>query len=394
MNDLLRKTRRAFHLLRELLKYETATCCAAVLKCWNKDYRHVWLVSERGREARDNGYHIFAYLNREHPELNSWFVADPTLSDYERVQALGRVVPYRSWKHYLLCAASEMKISTHVLGYTPEIDSYYMLDKLHVVHGPRAFLQHGVIIDDMKWYHYPNIRTDLFVCSLQKERDFVESAYHYPDGIVKRLGLCRFDALLRPHETKRQLLLMPTWRTYAIERKTQAEFEQSDYFRHWQDVISSPELEALLEKHGYEAVFYPHFEVQRFLSSFHTANPRVKIAALGEADVQTLLMESAVMVSDFSSVQFDFAYMKSPSSITSSMRHSIGACTTTSATSATGTTASGLWSPSRQRSSGSWTALWLRTARYPPSTQSVWTRCSTRWMTRTVPATIRPSWSF
>ena len=57
MNDLLRKTRRAFHLLRELLKYETATCCAAVLKCWNKDYRHVWLVSERGREARDNGYH-------------------------------------------------------------------------------------------------------------------------------------------------------------------------------------------------------------------------------------------------------------------------------------------------------------------------------------------------
>lgn len=209
MNDLLRKTRRAFHLLRELLKYETATCCAAVLKCWNKDYRHVWLVSERGREARDNGYHIFAYLNREHPELNSWFVADPTLPDYERVQVLGRVVPYRSWKHYLLCAASEMKISTHVLGYTPEIDSYYMLDKLHVVHGPRAFLQHGVIIDDMKWYHYPNIRTDLFVCSLQKERDFVESAYHYPAGIVKRLGLCRFDALLRPHETKRQLLLMP-----------------------------------------------------------------------------------------------------------------------------------------------------------------------------------------
>ena len=72
------------------------------------------------------------------------------------------------------------------------------------------------------------------------------------------------------------------------------------------------ELEALLEKHGYEAVLYPHFEVQRFLSSFHTANPRVRIAALGEADVQTLLMESAVMVSDFSSVQFDFAYMKKP----------------------------------------------------------------------------------
>lgn len=312
MNKLLRKFRRGCHLLRELLKYEWASLCAVVLQWFCPEYRHVWLIAERGREARDNASHLFAYLNREHPERNTWYVADPALPDYARMAALGNVVPYRSWKHYLLCAASEMKISTHILGYTPEIDSYYLLDKLHVVHGPRAFLQHGVMIDDMKWYHYPNVRTDLFVTTLQKERDFVESVFHYPAGIVKQLGLCRFDALLRPHEVKRQLLLMPTWRTYAVENKTQAEFEQTEYYRHWQQVISSPELEALLEQYGYEAVFYPHYEVQRFLSAFHTGNRRVHIAALGEADVQTLLLESAAMVTDFSSVQFDFAYMKKP----------------------------------------------------------------------------------
>lgn len=312
MKKLLKKLRRGFFLLLELLKYEVATLCAAVLKLFCKKYQCVWLVSERGREARDNGYHIFSYLTREHPELNTWYVADPALPDYARVRALGQVVSYRSWQHYLLCVASEMKISTHILGYTPDIEKYYMLDKLHVVHGPRAFLQHGVMVDDMKWYHYPNVRTDLFVCTLQKERDFVEKTFHYPAGAVKRLGLCRYDALLRPHETKRQLLLMPTWRTYAVENKTQDEFTQTDYYRHWQALISCPELEALLRKYGYTAVFYPHFEVQRFLSSFHTENSRVQIAALGHADVQTLLMESAVMVSDFSSVQFDFAYMKKP----------------------------------------------------------------------------------
>ena len=36
-----------------------------------------------------------------------------------------------------------MTRAAHVLGYTPEIDSYYMLDKLHVVHGPRAFFLFG-----------------------------------------------------------------------------------------------------------------------------------------------------------------------------------------------------------------------------------------------------------
>lgn len=312
MSDILRKFRRGATLLGELIKYEAAALCAGVLKVTNPRYRHVWLVSERGREARDNGYHYFAYLRREHPEINAVYVADPQLPDYDRVAQLGAVVPYRSWRHYLLCAASEMKVSTHVSGYTPDIERYYMLDKLHIVRGKKVFLQHGIMIDDMKWYHYPNVVMDLFVTTLQKERDFVESAFGYPKGVVRRLGLCRYDALLHPHETKRQVLFMPTWRTYAVEGKTQAEFEQTDYFQHWQAVISDPKLEKLLTKYGYDAVFYPHFEVQRFLSAFHTEHPHVKIGALGQMDVQTLLMESALLITDFSSIQFDFAYMLKP----------------------------------------------------------------------------------
>ena len=105
MSNILQKLRRGVTLLGELIKYETAALCAGV--------------------------------------------------------------PYRSWRHYLLCAASEMKVSTHVSGYTPDIERYYMLDKLHIVRGKKVFLQHGIMIDDMKWYHYPNVVMDLFVfCQL------------------------------------------------------------------------------------------------------------------------------------------------------------------------------------------------------------------------------------
>ena len=55
MSDILRKFRRGATLLGELIKYEAAALCAGVLKVTNPRYRHVWLVSERGREARDNG---------------------------------------------------------------------------------------------------------------------------------------------------------------------------------------------------------------------------------------------------------------------------------------------------------------------------------------------------
>ena len=52
MSDILRKFRRGATLLGELIKYEAAALCAGVLKVTNPRYRHVWLVSERGREAR------------------------------------------------------------------------------------------------------------------------------------------------------------------------------------------------------------------------------------------------------------------------------------------------------------------------------------------------------
>lgn len=78
MSDILRKFRRGATLLGELIKYEAAALCASVLKVTNPRYRHVWLVSERGREARDNGYHYFAYLRQAHPEINAVYVATPS----------------------------------------------------------------------------------------------------------------------------------------------------------------------------------------------------------------------------------------------------------------------------------------------------------------------------
>lgn len=311
-NLTVKKIRRAGKLLLELLKYKSISLLAVFCRCFNKKYQHIWLISERGREARDNGYHFFKYLSQYHPEINAYYVADPQLPDYIRVEKLGKVVKYRSFKHYLMCAVAEAKISTHISGYTPDIEKYYMLDKINVVKGKKIFLQHGIMIDDMKWYHYPNVKMDLFVCTLQRERDFVEKTFEYPEGIVKKLGLCRYDALLKPHTTKRQLLFMPTWRTYAVEGKTEEEFCKTDYYKHWQAVISNFELQKILEMYDYQAIFYPHFEVQRFLKKFYTECKNIKIATLGYADVQTLLMESQIMVTDFSSVQFDFAYMQKP----------------------------------------------------------------------------------
>ena len=64
--------------------------------------RKIHLFSERGVDARDNGYHLYRYYRQNHPEIESYFVISKDSADREKILALGNVVNHRSLKHYLL----------------------------------------------------------------------------------------------------------------------------------------------------------------------------------------------------------------------------------------------------------------------------------------------------
>lgn len=310
--DDMRKLIRGVQLLFELTKYWSAWICGKGMQMICKEYRNIWLIGERGREARDNGYHFFSYMTKQHPDVNSWYVADPSLPDYERVQKLGNTMEYQSWKHYMMCAVAKVRISTHIMGFMPDIEKYYMLDKVHVVPGKNVFLQHGIIKEDLPWLHYPNVKPNLFICSVPIEAEFVEKTFKYPKGIIKCTGMCRFDALVKEHIVKKQILVMPTWRAYIVNDKNSQDFLETDYYQQFQQLLKDEQLKHLLEEYDFELVFYPHYEIQKFISAFSVCSDRMKIGKLGEYDVQQLLMESSILITDYSSVYFDFAYMEKP----------------------------------------------------------------------------------
>jgi CDP-glycerol glycerophosphotransferase (TagB/SpsB family) len=59
-------------------------------------------------------------------------------------------------------------------------------------------------------------------------------------------------------------------------------------------------------------MFYPHRDMQRFIDCFSKSNPYLTICKYPEYTVQELMKSSAFMITDYSSVQIDFAYMKKP----------------------------------------------------------------------------------
>lgn len=89
-------------------------------------------------------------------------------------------------------------------------------------------------------------------------------------------------------------------------------FKQSEYYRNWQALLSSPAVSELLEYYDYQLLFYPHHQMQKFVDEFSAGSDRIMIASRDRYEVQQLLIHSDVLITDFSSVFFDYAYMQKP----------------------------------------------------------------------------------
>lgn len=62
------------------------------------------------------------------------------------------------------------------------------------------------------------------------EYEYIKQHYGYPEGIVQYTGLCRYDNL-NEFQTKKQLLIMPTWRIYIDLNY----FEESTYYQTYKE---------------------------------------------------------------------------------------------------------------------------------------------------------------
>ena len=272
--------------------------------------RNIYLISERGTDARDNGYHMFKYYRTKHPEKEVYYVITKDSADVAKLKEYGNIVWYRSLRHYLYFIASNYKISTHIMGCSPNIDYYASFFKKLHLHGRFVFLQHGITKDDIPQLYREKTNLDMFVCGAKPEYDYIIDRFHYVNGEAKYTGFARFDNL-HDFKTKQQILIMPTWRSF-LKGLSFDEIKNSEYIKRWNELLLSHELNDIVRKYDVEIIFYPHYELQPFISLFQTENPSIKCADFASYDVQTLLKESLMLITDYSSVYFDFAYMEKP----------------------------------------------------------------------------------
>lgn len=277
--------------------------------------KHIWIISERGTDARDNGYHFYRYVRERHPEQRAYYIIERKSPDYPKVAALGNVVEWGSLKHWLLYLGAEIKISTHINGFIPGNNWHYFLFASRRRKNEKVvYLQHGITKDDMRSDSRLSTNVTLFICGAKPEYDYIQSRFGYSENELKYTGFARFDSL-HDFAMRRQVLFMPTWRSWLSTNKdgvTAEDVKNSTYLKCWASTLKSPRLQEMAKRYDVSFVFYPHYEVQPFLALFQDAQPCVTIADFAHFDVQQLLKESMLLITDYSSVFFDFAYMKKP----------------------------------------------------------------------------------
>lgn len=281
--------------------------------------RHLWLICEDANEARDNGYWLFKWIRENHPEQKIAYVINKRAKDFLKVKELGKVIQYGGWKHWFWYLVAEKNISSQKGGKPNAAVCYFFEIKFHLLPAKHYFLQHGIIPNNTEWLYYDVCRFKMFACGAKPEYEYVKKYFGYPDNVVKYLGLCRFDNLHNVNADPNLILVMPTWREW-ISRPTKesnyiddmSSFVKSEYFIKWNEFINSRTLRNILQINHKKLIFYPHRNMQKYIDYFNSPDERIIIADRDHYDVQELLKNASLLVTDYSSVFFDFAYMKKP----------------------------------------------------------------------------------
>lgn len=270
----------------------------------------LWMISERRNEARDNGYWMFKYIKENKPKHKVCYVIEQKAKDRKKIEKYGDIIKFGSFKHYVMYLVASKHVSAHVDADSPNSRVSNFLETHGLLRNKRIFLQHGITKDKISFGYYSVSRADLFVCAAKPEYEFCKKEFGYPKGNVKLLGFARFDGLGNS-KPKNQILLMPTWRSWLANVREE-EFVNSGYYYTYQNLLNNDDLHQLLKENDINLVFYLHSDMQKFNDLFETSCSRIEISSLNDIDIQTLMNESSILITDYSSVAFDMAFMERP----------------------------------------------------------------------------------
>lgn len=292
-----------------------------------KEFGDAWLICDRLHNASDSGEVMFKYLRKNRPDINAWFILTEGTPDFGRLVSEGfgdRLLTPGSLKWHAAMRHAQYLISSHsakAIVNPPDIAGSYQPSFKQV------FLQHGVISRDMSnWLNNRNL--SIFVTSTPAEQESIAgdfTPYKYTSREAKMTGLPRYDEHLRvdqltPENQKNVVLIAPTWRYWLTfphdktgkkSRQIRSNFLDSEFAINWMAVLKSSEIADAAAAHGFTVGFLPHPNL-RSAESLLELPQNVQLFSFLQQTPQQIFAQTRLLVTDYSAVAFDLAYLNRP----------------------------------------------------------------------------------
>ena len=287
----------------------------------------IWLLGENeAATANNNAFYFWRYITAQRDDIAAYFVLTDTAAHRELVHTLPAeeqscVVWKNSYRHLKLYRAADLfLVSFSVRDILP--DRLFGRRIRFRLKKPLVYLQHGTTAIKKLGYtgdSYGNhllrfmVYNPLIADEIVQKNGFAPYQLHFAAFHPRYQEMAR--RLLAQQETgqePRGILWFVTWREYFADTETVRAFLQTV-----RAVLTDKRLAAYLTERQEQLTLCIHHLFDKtageeILALQKEVAPLVRIVRQTDCDVMALLLQNRLLITDYSSVGFDFSFLGRP----------------------------------------------------------------------------------